>query len=374
MGGEGGSHSLAVSLVPEPKAPKPSRRKSLWLVLRKAWWSFRVHEGSLLSGAVAFYALLALAPFGVIAVVVAGWVVGKDVARTQMLEEMAVFVGSDAAQFLVKVVDRAHDTGAGWFTATFSVLFLIFASTRLFWMLRAALNHAWGIRSRIPPGFRGLRAKVLRRRLIAFGMVGVLGLALVIAASVKAALSALAAHFGGIPMVYRVIDISASVGIFTVLTALIYRWLPDARIAWKDVFLGAFVTSALATGGSFLIGHYVARVSPGSMYGAAGSMVVLLLWVYYSAQIFFFGAELTAANANLRGDGVTPLEHATRIITAQQHPIFEGFDVGASPDAETNARSGSTLSDFPGEPQAEGSETEPESDTEASDSTPDAAQ
>ncbi|MAT28263.1 MAG: hypothetical protein CMN29_25470 [Sandaracinus sp.] len=324
----------------------------MWLVLRQAWWSFRVHEGSLLSGAVAFYALLALAPFGVIAVSVAGWVLGAEAAQGELTSQLEVFIGGDTARFLTKVVDRASQRSSGAFATTFSILFLIFASTRLFWMLRAALNHVWGVRSKHPPGFRGVAWKVLQRRLIAFGMVGVLGASLVAAALVKAGISAIGAYFGGVPFVWRVLDAFASIGFLTLVVALIYRWLPDARIAWRDVFAGAFGTSVLATFGSWLIGHYVARVRPASMYGAAGSLVVLLLWVYYTAQIFFFGAELTAAWALHNGDGIEPLPHATRVVASEQHPIFEGYDVPAISPEEENARASSVppTSERPPEP------------------------
>lgn len=300
-------------------------------VLRQAWWTFRVHEGSLMSGAVAFHAMLALAPFGVIAVSVVSLLLGHDTARSELAAQLRPYLGEDTAQFLTSVADRAARHESGWLPTVASVLFLLFASTRLFWMLRAALNYTWGIRSRHPPGFRGLAWRVLRRRLIAFGMVFVFGGALVVAAVAKAGLAFAAALLGGVPVLYQLLDFVASAAVLTVLIALIFRWLPDARIAWRDCFVGASVTSVLATGGAFLVGQYVARVSPASMYGAAGSLVVLLLWVYYTSQMFFFGAALTHAWARLEGDDVVPLGHATRIVATDRHPIFEGFDSRLSP-------------------------------------------
>jgi len=305
----------------------PKRLKEVLQVLKDAWHYFRLHDGPLLSGAVAFYALLALAPFGVIALSVATTVLGEDAARVELQDQMDAWLGEDQAEFLGNVIDRAAERQGSWLATAFSIFFLLFASTRLFWMLRAALNHMWGIRSRIPPGFRGLRWRVLRRRLLAFAMVFILGAALMVLAVLKAGLSAIAAYLGGVPMIYRVIELAFSVGLLTVIVAMIFRMLPDARIAWRDVFLGAFGTSLLATIGSYLIGHYVARVSPASMYGAAGSMVVLLLWVYYTAQIFFFGAEVTNAYAKLHGGGVEPLEHASRVVMKKDEPLFEEPDL-----------------------------------------------
>ncbi len=281
-----------------------------------------------MSGAVAFYAMLALAPLGVIAVSVASVVRGQDAARSEFAAQLRAFVGEEAARFFTAVVERAAHAQSGWLPTAASVVFLVFASTRLFWMLRAALNYTWGIRSRQPPGFRGLARKVLQRRLLAFGMVFVFGAALVVAAVAKAGLALAAELLGGVPLLYRLVDFAFSVAVLTVVIALVFRWLPDARIAWRDCFVGASVTSVLATGGAFLIGHYVARVSPASIYGAAGSLVVLLLWVYYTSQIFFFGAALTHAWARLEGEDVVPLEHATRVVTTDRHPILEGYDIG----------------------------------------------
>lgn len=271
----------------------------------------------MLSGAVAFYALLAVAPLGVLAVVAVGWVLGAEEAREALVRQIEAFVEPEAASFLTEAIARGVTFGEQGRLATLvSVLFLVFASTRLFWMLRGAINHAWGIRSNVPPGFFGIGRQVLLRRLVALGMLFVLGGAFVLMALLKAAINVANLHFVRVPLLWRGLDLATSVALFTVLVALIFRWLPDARIAWRDAVVGGVATAVLNTVGSVLIGHYLARVSPASMYGAAGSLVVLLLWVYYSTQIFLFGAELTAAWARQRGEGVTPMPYATHVASS----------------------------------------------------------
>ena len=297
-------------------------------LFRDAVVSFRMHDGPLMSGAVAFYALLALAPLGVIAVAVASMIVGQDSAQRELEEQISTFLGADTASYIADVVGRAGTLEGSWLATTLSVLFLIFASTRLFWMLRAALNHVWGVRSKIPPGFRGLGWKVLRRRLAAFVMVGVLALSLLATATLKAGLAIVEEYLGGVALMYRLLELGGSIAIHTVVVALVYRLLPDARIAWRDLLIGALGTAIPASIGSLIIGHYAARVSPASMYGAAGSLIVLLLWVYYTAQIFFFGAELTSAWAKHKGHGIEPLEHAQRVVMHEtQEPLFEEPDL-----------------------------------------------
>lgn len=340
-------------------------------VLRQAWWSFQVHEGSLLSGAVAFYALLALAPLGVLGVVVMGWVLGAKRAQLMISHQLRDVLDPSSADLLQDAIRRGS-TLEGGVATLISVGFLLYASTRLFWMLRGALNHAWNIRSTVPPGFRGQRRQVLQRRLVAFGMIGILGIAFVVAALLKAGVTTANLYFGGVPLLWRGLDVATSIALFTVLIALIYRWLPDATIDWRDAMVGAIVTAALNTLGTVLIGHYLARISPHSMYGAAGSLIVLLLWVYYSTQIFLFGAELTAAYAELRGGGVRPLDYAHVIAPAERATIVPGdFEpphvLEEQALAELEAERSSRPSDAPSRDEQDLAEIETEQTSRPSD-------
>ncbi len=280
-----------------------------------------MHDGSLLSGAIAFYALLSLAPLGVLTLAIVGVVMGADQARIGIEAELAVFLGEEVAQGIGALVERASESGPSLWATLFSGLFILFATTRLFWMLRAALNYVWGIRSTTTPGFRGLRWQVLRRRLFALVMVFSLGGALVGVTFVKATLASSSAHFGGIPFLYRGIDISVSIVALGFFAGLVYRWLPDASIAWRDALMGGGVTATLATIGALVIGHYIGRFGLASVYGAAGTLIIFLLWVYYTTQIFFFGAAFTHAWALHRGKGVTLLPHAVQDESAH-HPLL----------------------------------------------------
>lgn len=282
-------------------------------VLRQTWRSFREHEGSLLAGAIAFYALLALAPSGVLAIAILGSVLGEEAARGELQAQLEHIFDENLALFLAKAIGRSASSDSTVATAL-SIVIFVFVSVRLFWMLRAALNLLWGIRSTLAPGFRGLAGQVLRRRLLAFVMVFAFGAALFLVAVGKATLSAAAEKIGGIAIVYRLLDFGGSVAILTTLVALVFVLLPDAKIHWRDAFLGALVTTALALAGAYLVGHLVADFAVADAWGGAGSLIALLIWVYYTAQIFFLGAIFTRHWAHEHGRGVEPLKHARRVV------------------------------------------------------------
>ena len=283
------------------------------IVLRETWRAFRLHEGSLLSAAIAFFALLALAPSGVLTLAVLGAVVGKEVARDELTGRLSTFLDADTVELVSGAIERAAVHGSLWATS-FSIVLFVLVAARLFWMLRAALNHLWGIRSRISPGLGGLAGQVLRRRLLAFGMVFVSGAALFLSAVGKLVLASAARSLGGISFLTRLIEFGASIAILCVVVALVFKLLPDARIHWRDAMLGALVTTVLALIGAYFVGYAVSVFLVDDTWGAAGSLIALLLWVYYTTQIFFFGAIFTERWAVNHGRGVTPFAHATRLV------------------------------------------------------------
>ena len=304
--------------------------KTVWIVLRDAWLSYQGHDAPMLSGAVAFYTLLALAPLGVFAVLLAGVVLGQEAASGELHSLLSEGTGNpEVAAYLADTVERASsfDQGGWWATLT-SLGFLLFASARLFLMLRAALNHAWGIRSTLPPGFSGLRGQVLLRRLSALVLVFMFGPLLVSIAILRAVLNAIAATLGALPLVVEVANAAVSIAVLTLVIAAIFRWVPDAVIAWRDVLAGALATALLAGGGSMLFGHYLSSVVTTSMYGAASTLVVLMTWVYTTAQLFFFGANVTVAWAKQNGDGVEPRSYARRLVISSEE---EDEDRGLHP-------------------------------------------
>lgn len=291
-------------------------------LFRDTWRSFRKHDGPLLSASVAFYMLLATAPLGVFAVVVTSVVLGEEAARGELLTPLQTVLGHDAARFVQDLVERASEPAQTRLAAAVGLGFFVVAVTRLFLMLQAALNHIWGVRARATLGFRGDAWRVTKKRMIAFSMVFVLGATFFLFALAKTVLSTATGSLQqDVPTLWRVLELLLSLGVGTLLNAIVFKLLPDVHIEWRDVFLGAFVTTVLSAAGAYVIGVYLGRASAGSMYGAAGSIVVLLLWVYYTAHIFFLGAEFTGAWARHKGHGITPLPHAVSVVEERDEPI-----------------------------------------------------
>jgi membrane protein len=285
-------------------------------LLIEAWRYFVSHDGRLLSGAIAFYASLAIAPLGVVALLIASLVMPETAARDELVGQIESFLGSEMATFLVNAIVTLGDEATSYAAPIFGALFMLYIAARLFSMLRRALNHMWGIRPRLlVHASRSQRLQLLERRMLAFAMVLVFGSSLIALVLLHSAASAAAHFFGDNTYMLTLAEFASAFAVLAPLIALVYRWLPDAVIAWRDVWVGAAVTCLFVLGGSFLIGLYLGQVSPASVYGVAGSLIVLLLWIYYTTQIFLMGAVFTRAWANRRGRAIEPLPYADLVET-----------------------------------------------------------
>ena len=287
---------------------KPKELTTLLVQTGSSWMEDRAPR---LGAALAYYAIFSVAPLLVIAIAVAGLVFGHEAAQHQVVSQMGNLVGSEGAETLRTMIESASRSESGVLGTVLGVVMLLIGAIGLFAELQDAMNTIWGVQ--VKPG-RGIGG-FIRDRLLSFGMV--LGLAflllvsLVLSAALTAILNYLGNRQGGV--VGFVINEVVSLVVFTLLFAMIFKFLPDAKIAWRDVWLGAAITALLFEVGKFLIGIYLGQAGIASAYGAAGSLAVLLVWLYYSAQIFLFGAEFTKVYANRYGSRIEPTENAVPV-------------------------------------------------------------
>ena len=273
-----------------------------------------------LGASLAYYTLFAVSPILLIAIAIAGAVYGPDAVRGQIVNEIGGLIGTDGAQAIQSILQGAHRNPTGTLAVIIGSATLIIAASGAFLELQHAINTIFRVKT--DPKKSGLKRLILSR-LRSFGLVVSIGFLLLVSLLVSAALTALSSRIeravvGG-PVLLQVINVVVSLAVMTLLFGLIYRLLPDVRLAWRNVWIGAFVTSILFSIGKFLIGLYLGHSTVSSSYGAAGSIVVLLVWVYYSAQIILLGAEFTRVYAEYReGRAPPPNNLARRDITA--HP------------------------------------------------------
>jgi len=276
----------------------------LWSLAEGTWDSFLAHNVPRLGAALAFYTMLSLAPLLVVVVAVAGWVFGREAAVGQLVWQIQDLAGYEGAQAVKALLTAAHKPAAGSIAAILGILTLFAGASSAIAELREALNTIWNV----PKKRRGMVQSVLailKDRTMAFAMVLGIGFLLLVSLAINAALAALGGYFQAyLPAnewILQSANFVISFFVVTFLFTLIYKVLPDIYIAWTDVALGAAITSLLFTFGKTLLGLYLGKAAFVSTYGAAGSLVVLLLWVYYSAQIFFLGAEFTHTYAERYG-------------------------------------------------------------------------
>ena len=224
-------------------------------LLVETWRYFASHDGRLLSGAIAFYASLAIAPLGVVALLIASLIMPEADARAELVTQVGAFIGSDLATFLVEAIVQLGDKATSWAAPILGLLFMLYVSTRLFSMLRRALNHMWGIRPKLlVHSSRSEMFHLAERRLLAFAMVLIFGSSLMVLVLLHS-VAAVAAHFIGEGRnAVTLIEFGSAFAVLAPLIALVYRWLPDAIISWRDVWVGAAVTCLFVLAGSFLIG------------------------------------------------------------------------------------------------------------------------
>jgi membrane protein len=279
-------------------------------LLRATLRAYSQRSGRLLSGAIAFYALLSAAPLFVIALHIAGLFGREAEARRALLDDAARWVGESGAHTVGDLLERTQRTHDGRLASWLGAAVTLYASTRLFSALKAALDHLWDTApAPLGPGadLRDRAAREVRKRFGAFVMILFVGLVLLVLVFVKASIAAVEGLLGEaheLPLLWRGAESLISFAISAALFALVFKVLPDARIGWKDAFFGALVTSVLFSVGAVIIGLYLGHKGTASLYGAASSVVMLMLWVYYSVQVFFLGATFTAVRARARGDGV----------------------------------------------------------------------
>jgi membrane protein len=288
--------------------------KEAFALLKKAAGDWFDDQAPTLGAALAFYTVFSLAPLLIITVSIAGLVFGREAAQGQIFDQLRSLVGEASAGAMQDVVQNANSTPATGLVATLiGFVTLIVGASGVFGQMQTSLNFIWGVQSKPGRGILGL----LQDRVLSFGFILVVGFLLLISLLLTTAIAFIAEWFGGIvPGIEMLIQASnaiLSLAVITLLFAMIFKFLPDAKIAWRDVWIGALITAALFTVGKEVLGLYLGKSGVGSSYGAAGSLIVLLLWVYYSAQIVFFGAEFTKVYANRFGSHVIPADNAIAV-------------------------------------------------------------
>jgi membrane protein len=294
------------------------RAQAVVKLLKNTFQEWQEDKVPLWAAALAYYTIFSIAPILIIAIAVAGAVFGQEAAQGQIVGQIQGLVGRDGAEFIQSMLENAGRPGSGGLVATlFSIATLIFGASGAFGQLQDALNTIWEVKPKPQQAVKGL----LRNRFLSFAMVLVIGFLLLVSLVLSAVLAGLTNFFGSlVPGLAwgQLLNFAVSFGFTTLLFALIFKVLPDVKIPWSDLWVGAGVTALLFSIGRFLIGVYLGNSSVGSTYGAAGSLIVLLLWVYYSAQILLLGAEFTQVYAKMHGSKIVPSGHAMPLDDAIQ--------------------------------------------------------
>ena len=270
-------------------------------LLQDAYAGWKKHEDSKLGASLAYYAILSLAPLVIIVIAIVGLVFGTESARAGLLTQVQGLVGSEGVQMIGTMITSAQKPTTGIISTVLGVVMLLFGASGVFGELHDSLNKIWEVKTKPGKGFWG----IIRERFVSFGMVLGIGFLLLVSLLLSAGLAALGTYLGQVlpvpTLVLESANLLVSVLVITLLFAAIYRFLPSERLPWNDLWVGSLGTSIFFVVGKFLVGFYLGRASVGSAYGAAGSLVVLLVWIYYAAQLFFFGAEFTFAYARRHG-------------------------------------------------------------------------
>jgi membrane protein len=279
-------------------------------LLKLTYEGWKEDRASRLAAALAYYTIFSLAPLLVIVIGLTGLIWETDVVRMQLMDEIQSLVGRDGAIFIGDLISSTNSAGTDIVATIIGLITLLLGALGVFNELHNSLNIIWEIKDEKPKGILQTIKKVAVDRLLSFTMILGIGFLLLVSLVISAGLSASQQVIGNaIPLsevLLQIVNLIVSIGAITVLFAFMFKFLPDAEIAWRDVIVGAFMTSVFFSLGKLVIGLYLGNSAVASTFGAAGSLVIILVWINYSAQILFFGAEFTQVYANQLGSRIVP--------------------------------------------------------------------
>ncbi len=288
--------------------------KEPFSILKQTFYEWMDDQAPTLGAALAYYTVFSLAPLLIISISIAGLALGREAAEGQIFDQLRGLLGDASGRAMQNIVqDASAEPKTGLVATVVGCVTLLFGASGVFGQLQTSLNAIWGVQPKPGRGILG----IIRDRILSFGFILVVGFLLLVSLLLTAAISFVGQRFGemvpGMEALVQLLNVILSLGVITLLFAMMFKLLPDAKIAWRDVWIGAFITALLFSVGKFALGLYLGTSGVTSSYGAAGALIVLLLWVYYSSQIVFFGAEFTQVYANRFGSHVTPSSNAIAV-------------------------------------------------------------
>ena len=303
-----------------------------WPLIKDTLSEWNDDKVSRLAAALAYYTAFALAPLLVISISIAGLVFGAEAAQGEVVAQLQGLVGTRGAELVEEMIAASRKTSSGVTATVIGIAVLLFGATGVFGELQDALNTIWEVKPRPGRGWRG----ILRDRFLSFTMVLGTGFLLLVSLALSAAFAALGTYLTGFlpapEVILQAINFVVSLALITLLFALIFKVVPDAKIAWRDVWIGATITALLFSIGKLAIGLYLGKSTMTSTFGAAASLAILLVWIYYSAQILFLGAEFTQVYATRLGSHIEPARGAVPLTVEDraQQGIPRSGDARAS--------------------------------------------
>lgn len=296
--------------------------KAIWGILKASFTGFNNHKVMKLSGSLAYYTVFSMAPLLVVIISLCGIFLGREIAEGQVYAQLEGFLGRESAVSLQQLIKNAYLDGKSTIALIIGIITLLIGATTVFGDIQDSINTIWGLKPKPKRGW----VKMLQNRFLSFSVIISLGFVLLVSLAVTSVLDAfsdrLQARFAEISVVvFYILNQIVTLAVISLIFGVIFKVLPDAIIKWRDVIAGAIVTALLFMIGKFAISLYIGQSNVGSTYGATGSLVVVLLWTYYSSIILYFGAEFTKAYAVAFGSEIYPSHYA---VTTKEIEIETG--------------------------------------------------
>ncbi|MEO6905431.1 MAG: YihY/virulence factor BrkB family protein [Ginsengibacter sp.] len=292
--------------------------KKIWNIIKKSVIGFSDDRVATLSSSLAYYTVFSMAPLLIIIISLSGLFLGQDAAQGKVYAQLAKFIGSNTALQLQEMIKNASLTGKSEMAVIIGIVTLLIGATTVFSQIQDSINSIWGLKPKPKKGW----LKLLKNRFLSFSIIIGLGFLLLVSLSISALIDgfsdSLKELFPDVALIiFYIINVIITLIITTLIFGAIFKVLPDAKIKWKDVVAGAVTTAVLFMLAKFAISFYISKSNVGSTYGAAGSLIILLLWVYFSAMILYFGAEFTKAYAVEFGSAIYPDNYAVTTKTVE---------------------------------------------------------